>query len=63
MSPQEKKQEKNIIFQKDLISLSLKQRLKNLVHQKELGDKEFETSKIQLKDFYRQIRTKIDEQE
>lgn len=35
--------------------------MQKLNEQKAQGDQEFEISKIQLKEFYRQIRSKIDE--
>ena len=46
-----------------MIALKFNQRLKKLGQQKESGDLQFERAKGKLREFYEQIRKKIDEHE
>jgi len=52
---------KNLRHQKDLIAAKLNTRLQRLAKHKEAGDLQFERARLQIKDFYKQVKAKIDD--
>ena len=52
---------KNLRHQKDLIAAKLNTRLQRLAKHKEAGDLQFEKARLQIKDFYKQVKAKIDD--
>ena len=62
-SPLKKKEGGSLKYQKELVSMKLNAKIKKLQKQKEQGEQEFEKARIDIKEFYKQIRVKIDEME
>jgi type I site-specific restriction endonuclease len=52
---------KNLRHQKDLIAAKLNTRLQRLAKHKEAGDLQLERARLQIKDFYKQVKAKIDD--
>lgn len=52
---------KNLRHQKDLIAAKLNTRLQRLAKHKEAGDLQLEKARLQIKDFYKQVKAKIDD--
>ena len=52
---------KNLRHQKDLMAAKLNTRLQRLAKHKEAGDLQFERARLQIKDFYKQVKAKIDD--
>ena len=52
---------KNLRHQKDLIAAKLNTRLQRLAKHKDAGDLQLERARLQIKDFYKQVKAKIDD--